>query len=91
MSASGRGWVWMSAMGCRDTGGHKNKTRSDINGCAGHDLDPYGRGNFPGHYVLQKKQKNMHGALRMGVHVLAWVRVEAWIRRKAKTRQKGNK
>ena len=57
MGASGRGWFWMGAMGCRDTGGHKNKTRRDINGCAGHDLDPYGRGNFPGHYVLQQKSK----------------------------------
>ena len=48
----------------------------------------YDQGNFPGHRVLQKNKKNMHGALRMGAYGLAWVRSDAFIRREAKTREK---
>ena len=51
---NGFGWV---RYGRRGTAGHKSKTRRDINGCSGHVLGPYGRGNFPGHHVLQTIKK----------------------------------
>ena len=51
-------------------------------------LSLYGRGNFPGHRVLQKQQKNMHGALRMGAHGLEWVRLDAFIRGESKNKRK---
>ena len=88
MGANGSGWVWMGAMGCRGMGAHKNKANRVVNGCAGHDLVPYGRGEFLGHHVFQKKQKNMYGALRMGAYGLVWMWMDAWIRREVKTRQK---
>ena len=88
MGGNGCVRVWMGAMGFRGTGGQKNKASRDINGCAGHDLVPIWPGKIPRTSCFAKKQKNMHGALRMGAHGLVWMRVDAFIRREAKMRQK---
>ena len=88
MDTNGRGRVWICAMGCRDTGGHTNKTNRDINGREGHDLVPLWPGKFPRTSRFPKKQKKHVGALRMGAYGLAWERVDALIRRETKTRQK---
>ena len=40
MGLNGCGWVLMGAMQYRGTGGHKNKTSREQNGCTGHDLGP---------------------------------------------------
>ena len=69
-------WVWMGADGCVGAQGHggtHKKGKQRHKWCVGHALIPIWSGKFPRTSCFVKNQKNMHGALRMGVHGLGWV------------------
>ena len=50
-------WVWIDALGPMGHEGHKNKARGGHLWSQRREFGCYGRGNFPGHHVLEKYEK----------------------------------
>ena len=67
----GRGWVQMSAVGPKGTGGHKNEARGGTYGRTGAGMMVNGRGKFPKMQVyidMVHRDTDECGWSRMGLH-----------------------
>ena len=76
MGVDGCIWVYMGALGYRGTSAQQNRVNREKNTQISHVSCPYGRGNFPGHHVLQhstKSVKNGWRRVQMGSDGLGWV------------------
>ena len=54
---NGCGWVQVGALGRRGHGGHKKQGKRGHLWSQRREFGCYGRGNFPGHHVLEKYEK----------------------------------
>ena len=68
---NGSGWVQMSAVDDKGTGGHKNEARGDIEGHSGACMMINGRGKFPKIQIyigMIHRDTDGRGWSRMGLH-----------------------